>query len=60
VVIVSDEILASLIGSLIAQEEKDRQVLYYKALYEAVSRGVDLPRAARLCRDICDLLEQVL
>src|SRR5579859_5127140 len=31
----SDEIMASLIGSLIARQEEDRQMLYYKALFEA-------------------------
>lgn len=56
----SDEILASLIGSLIAPMEDDRQMLYYKALFEADRRGVDLMKAARLCRNLCDILEQVL
>jgi hypothetical protein len=58
--IASDEILASLIGSLIAAADKDRQVLYYKALFEAVTRGVDLPKAARLCHELCALLEQLI
>jgi hypothetical protein len=56
----SEEILASLIGSLIAELEKDRQDLYYKALAEAVTRGIDATRAIRLLRELRLVLEKAI
>ena len=44
---VSDEILASLLGSLIADMEVDREMLYYKAVYEAVAHGMEMDHAVR-------------
>jgi hypothetical protein len=57
---VSEEILASLIGSLIAEKEEDREVLYYKALFDMVTRGMDLAQAVRLVDDLRSLLEKIL
>lgn len=56
----SEEILASLIGSLIADRERDREVLYYKALFEMIVRGVDSGNAVRLAGDLCSVLERIL
>lgn len=56
----SEEILASLIGSLIAVTEQDRQSLYYKAFYEAVVHGMDSTHAAQILHDLRVLLENVL
>jgi hypothetical protein len=57
---VSEEILASLIGSLIADAEEDREVLYYKALFDMVARGMDLARAIGVVDDLRYLLEKIL
>lgn len=56
----SEEILASLLGSLIAEEEKDRQNLFYKALAESLAQGMEADHAVRLLHDLRSLLEQKL
>ena len=58
--LVSEEILASLIGSLIVESEQDRRDLYYKALYEAVAHGIDSTHAIRLLHELRLLLEKAL
>jgi hypothetical protein len=57
---VTEEIMASLIGSLIAEKEADRQLLYYKAVYDAVANGMDSAHAVQALRDLRDLLEKAL
>ncbi|MBC7821221.1 MAG: hypothetical protein IAG10_30410 [Planctomycetaceae bacterium] len=54
----SEEILASLIGSIIVEQEKDQQNLYYKAMYEAVTQGMTHTHAVRLLHDLRLLLEK--
>jgi hypothetical protein len=56
----SEEILASLLGSLIADVEEDRQALYYKAIFEAVAHGMEIDHAVRLLKDLRDLLEKAI
>jgi hypothetical protein len=58
--LVSEEVLASLIGSLIVEGENDQQSLYYKALFEIVGRGVDPKDALRLIQELRSLLEKML
>lgn len=58
--LVSEEILASLIGSLIVEREQDRRDLYHKALYEAVAHGIDSTHAIRLLHELRLLLEKAL
>lgn len=58
--LVSEEILASLIGSVIADTERDRRDLYHKALYEAVAHGIDSSHAIRLLHELRLLLEKAL
>jgi hypothetical protein len=53
----SEEILASLIGSLVAAREEDREVLYYKALFELAARGMAMTPAVRLVDELRSLLE---
>jgi hypothetical protein len=52
----SEEILAS----LIAANDEDREVLYYKALFDMVARGMDLAHAVRLVDDLRSLLEKIV
>jgi hypothetical protein len=56
----SEEILASLIGSVIAEREQDREVLSSKALSEALARGMESAHALRLLHDLRGLLERAL
>lgn len=56
----SEEILASLIASLIVLSEQDRQELYYKALYEAMTQGIDSSRAAQLLHNLRAILEKAI
>src|SRR5439155_18851823 len=56
----SEEILASLIGSLAAEKDNDREDLYDKALFEVVRSGVESPRVVRLLHGLRLLLEAAL
>ena len=58
--LVSEEILASLIGSLIVEREQNGRDLYHKALYEAVARGIDSTHVIRLLHDLRLLPEKAL
>ena len=55
-----EEILASLIGSLIAQSDQDRQDLYYKALYDAIEQQIEPARAVQLLHDLRSVLEKAI
>jgi hypothetical protein len=57
---VSEEVLASLVGSMIAESEHDREVLYQKALFDMVTKGMDLARALRLADGLRFVLERIL
>ena len=57
---VSEEIVASLLGSLIVADEKDRQDLLMKAVFEASARSPDLDRVTLLIMDLRALLEKIL
>lgn len=57
---VSEEILASLLGSLIADEYEDRVTLYYKAIVEASEWGVESRRLVPLIDNLRNLLEKAL
>ena len=56
----SEEVLASLVGSVIAEDENDREILYQKALFELVMTGVDLARALQLADDLRFVLENIV
>jgi hypothetical protein len=55
-----EEILASLIGSLIAQRDRGRQDLYYKALYDAIEEHIEPSRAVQLLHDLRVVLEKAI
>jgi hypothetical protein len=57
---VTEEIVASLIGSLIATDEEDRDVLLMKALGEALECGVEAKEAYRLVINLHGILEKLL
>ena len=58
--LVSEEILASLIGSLIVESEFDQLCLYGKAILDAQAGGMELVSADRLLRELRHMLEEVL
>jgi hypothetical protein len=57
---VTEEVLASLIGSLIADDSRDREMLVLKALAELVDRRMPAADARRRVEDILSYLEAVL
>lgn len=59
-VLKSEEILASLLGSLVAESEDDRRNLFEKALFEALEAGLDTDHAVRLLHDLRELMEKIL
>ena len=56
----SEEILASLIGSIISRHERDRQTLHGKALYDAVRHGMPTDQAVACIFRLRELLELAL
>lgn len=57
---ISEEIVASLLGSLLVSDEKDRQDLMLKALFEANRHGLESNDAAPLLIELRALLERSL
>jgi len=57
---VTEEIVASLLGSLLVEKEKDQQDLLLKALFEADKQGLAPDRAALLIMELRALLEKIL
>ncbi|HZT81365.1 MAG TPA: hypothetical protein VFA26_14140, partial [Gemmataceae bacterium] len=57
---VSEEITASLLGSLVVEDEQDQQALILKALFEAVKQGLESEYAAKLLLELRLLLEKLL
>jgi hypothetical protein len=57
---VTEEILASLIGSLIADDPRDGEMLVLKALAELMDHGMRAADASRRVEDILSYLEAVL
>ena len=57
---VTEEIVASLLGSLLVEAEKDKQDLLLKALFEADRRGLEPDRATLLITELRALLEKIL
>lgn len=58
--VASEEVLASLIGSLISEIPADRESLVLKAASELVERGMPARDARRLVRQLRDYLERYL
>jgi hypothetical protein len=56
---VSEEIVASLLGSLIVKNEKDKQDLILKALFEAGMHGMEPDRATFFIMELRALLERI-
>ncbi len=56
----SEEIVASLLGSLLVKDEKDKQDLLLKALFEAKKHGLESDDAVLLLMELRSLLEKVL
>jgi hypothetical protein len=57
---VTEEIVASLLGSLLVEQEKDQQDLLLKALFEAEKQGLEPDRATWLIMELRALLEKIL
>ena len=57
---VGQEILASLLGSLVCRDETDRDALAAKAMAELVDRGVLLDEAVDRLQQLRDLFEALL
>jgi hypothetical protein len=57
---ISEEIVASLLGSLLASEEKDQQDLLLKAIFEADRHGLRSEDTALLLVELRALLEKML
>jgi hypothetical protein len=55
----TEEILASLIGSWLVDQDYDRQSLVLKALNEALECGLTLPEATDLVKELRALLERI-
>lgn len=56
---VSEEIVASLLGSLLVEKEKDQQDLLLKALFQANQQGLEPDRALLLIMELRTLLEKI-
>jgi hypothetical protein len=56
----SEEILASLLGAMICQDDVDRDTLFAKALAELLDRGQNAEAAIRQLQELWDLLEALL
>jgi hypothetical protein len=57
---VSEEIVASVLGSLLVNEEKDRQDLLLKAIFDAEKHGLSADRATILIMGLRAVLEEML
>jgi len=57
---VTEEILASLLGSLLVENEKDQKDLLLKAAGEAADRGMDAQRASLFLTRLREILEKYL
>lgn len=57
---VSEEIVASLVGSLLVDNDNDRQALEFKALFEADRQGLEPEHATALITELRLLLERIL
>ena len=56
----TEEVLASLLGSLIVSDSRDREMLELKAVFELVERGINLSEASRRVEVNLDLLRRIL
>lgn len=56
----SEEILASLLGAMICNEDNDRVALYAKATAELLDRGQSIEAATRQIQELWELLEALL
>jgi hypothetical protein len=52
--------VASLLGSLLVEQDKDQQDLLLKALFEAEKQGLEPDRATWLIMELRALLEKIL
>lgn len=52
--------MASLLGSLLVEAEKDKQDLLLKAVFEAVQKGLEPESATSLITELRVLLEKLL
>lgn len=56
----TEEIAASVVGSLLVSADSARETLIFKALFEAIEGGVDPAAAVRLISELREYLEQLL
>jgi hypothetical protein len=57
---VSEEIAASILGSLLAQNEKDQQDLMLKAMFDADRQGLKPTQATKIITELRTLLERII
>ena len=57
---ITEEIVASLLGSILVEEENDRQDLILKAMFDASRQGLGLAHATALITELRLLLEEIL
>ncbi len=57
---VTEEIAASLLGSLLVKDERDQQSLVLKALYDSIQQGLEAEQATTLIAELRGLLEKLL
>ena len=57
---VSEEILASVIGAMLCQDEADRFTLFAKAAAELLDRGVSVESANRQLQELWNLFEALI
>lgn len=56
----TEEIIASLLGAIISEDETDRDSLMGKAIVELITRGEAAGTAVQKLRELRDLLEELL
>jgi hypothetical protein len=57
---VTEEIAASIIGSLLVESEKDQMDLFCKAIFDTDKQGMEVEHATALLTELRQLLEKVL
>ena len=57
---ITEEIVASLVGAILVEDEKDHRDLVLKAMFEATERGMSIEHATSLITGLLVLLERIL
>ena len=57
---ITEEIVASLVGAILVEDEKDHRDLVLKAMFEATEQGMSIEHATSLITGLLVLLERIL